>query len=512
MIARADLDATLKALQDAAYRRGWDDAMRRIMAHVAQLQAKNTGAAKTHPAGESHPAESGRAAAPVADLTKRERAVHKALYRFAGQPARPRLREISDLAKVPLGSLSFLLERLVQKGAVRRQGQPGAYWWVPTELAHADDDAASHKPAKPRSNARTRPFRRFDDKPGLDPENVKGLAEDHPAVTEGRTLFPTTVVDPADSPRLLISGGNSRKLGDRVVKGPWAGSPIYQLTLEERATCPRSCHHWASCYGSGMPLARRHRHGPELEAALSRELSALANTHETFVVRLHVLGDFYSVEYVEAWAHWLEQHPGLRVFGFTAWPRESDIGRQIQATVDHFGFERFAIRFSSEIGQPGGVTTLWQKPEDAEVPDDTIICPAQTGRTDCCGSCGLCWSPAAKDKTIAFIAHGGLGRNGRVPKETQPAQLSDNTPAQKPWPAEREPVAKSRPVGRSENPVDSYALPQTVQRRCQGCGAIFKTSRVDHTVCGRCPMTEEVERQRACKRAIARDDNTAEIA
>jgi hypothetical protein len=35
-------------------------------------------------------------------------------------------------------------------------------------------------------------------------------------------------------------------------------------------------------------------------------------------MRVHNLGDFYSVEHVELWRTLLERHPALRVWGYTA--------------------------------------------------------------------------------------------------------------------------------------------------------------------------------------------------
>lgn len=259
--------------------------------------------------------------------------------------------------------------------------------------------------------------RRFTDHAELDPENVRGLPADNPAVLEGRTLFPSTVIDPKDSPALLISGANSRKLGDRVTKGPWSGFPIYQLSLEERATCPESCHHWTTCYGNGMQLARRHKNNENLIPYLRAELTDLQDEFPLgFVVRLHVLGDFYSVEYVQAWQDFLDEFPALRIFGYTAWPKDSQIGKLTYKSTQE-RWERFAIRFSSEEPQAQGATTIWRMPEDDNVREG-IVCPAQTGKTDCCGSCGLCWAVSAKETPIVFIAHGRTSKP--VPVEDRP--------------------------------------------------------------------------------------------
>lgn len=103
--------------------------------------------------------------------------------------------------------------------------------------------------------------RRFTDKPPLDPSSVWSLPPDHPAMRENRTLFPSTVVDVDEkfSGKLLVSGFNSRKLGSIIEKGKFKGYALYQLSLEERATCPMNCDARGVCYGNNMQFARRHR-------------------------------------------------------------------------------------------------------------------------------------------------------------------------------------------------------------------------------------------------------------
>jgi hypothetical protein len=223
------------------------------------------------------------------------------------------------------------------------------------------------------------------------------LADSHPAIAEGRTIFPTRVFDANEVPRLLVSGVNSRKIGKVVMKGRWRGFPIFTLTLEERATCPRTCLEWKTCYGSNMQFARRVAHGPELEARLWDELAAKQAKHPAgFVVRLHVLGDFYSAEYVALWAAALGAFPALRVFGYTAHAPDSEIGGLIAALVKGGG-ERFAVRFSG-LDEPTGGSVVIERGEATA----HVVCPAQTGGTDCCATCALCWH---SDRTIAFWRH-----------------------------------------------------------------------------------------------------------
>ncbi|MBX3490876.1 hypothetical protein [Parvibaculum sp.] len=304
------------------------------------------------------------------------------------------------------------LSYLLKKGYLANEGQLGMPRWrlLFDGEPHIEDRRAAETTAPPETAGKRKPFRRFTDKPTLAPDRLKPLAPYHPAVTGKRTLFPKTVIDPADSPALLVSGGNSRKIGDRVIKGPWSGMPIFTLTLEERATCPESCFHFLTCYGNNLHWSRRHRHGDELISGLRDELTAFQDAHpDGFVVRLHILGDFWSVDYVAAWAGFLRSFPALRVFGYTAWPRSSEIGAAIKRVTDT-QWDRFAIRFSDAEAKPQGATTIYRIPEDDRVPEG-IVCPAETGKTDCCGTCGLCWSDAVRDQTIVFVAHGrGSGR------------------------------------------------------------------------------------------------------
>lgn len=223
-------------------------------------------------------------------------------------------------------------------------------------------------------------------------------AADHPAFTEDRTLYPTTVVGLGQ--RLLVSGKNHWKIGDRISKGPLKGFPIFTLTLEERATCPSSCRHWRSCYGNHMQFARRNRHGAEFEQALTAEVQELQQRYPRgFAIRLHVLGDFYSVEYVRMWESFLDRFPALFIFGFSArWERHDPIAQVLLKAVDK-NWPRMAIRFSNAPADECSTVSIEHQ---RQAPPDAIICPQQIGKTQSCGTCGLCWHTR---KRIAFIQH-----------------------------------------------------------------------------------------------------------
>ncbi len=227
------------------------------------------------------------------------------------------------------------------------------------------------------------------------------------AVTEARTIFPTRVFEPSGAgvECVLKDGCNNSKIGGDVLLGRLKGAYICTLTLEERATCPTSCHHWTGCYGNSMQHARRWQAGEALEAQLREEVALACAANEKVLIRLHVLGDFYSRDYVCLWAELLDTHDNLFVFGFTAWDFDTEIGKAI-ATLRKTYPQRFMIRVSGRTGIWGSFTLPF--PTTEKTIGDAIVCPEQldamegSPRGTHCGSCAVCWSC---DRPIAFIRH-----------------------------------------------------------------------------------------------------------
>jgi hypothetical protein len=125
--------------------------------------------------------------------------------------------------------------------------------------------------------------------------------------------------NPLECKHVLKTPSKGNKLGKKVTRksDPWYGHRILALTLIERETCPRHCEHWLDCYGNNMPFA--HRMQTEgLMQAIEADLEQRKADQKPFVVRLHVLGDFWSVEYVEFWGRMMAKYPLLKVFGYTA--------------------------------------------------------------------------------------------------------------------------------------------------------------------------------------------------
>ena len=236
------------------------------------------------------------------------------------------------------------------------------------------------------------------------------LTKTQAAISEGRPLFLSKVKSVSDgmlkTENVLKRGSDKSKLGKRIVKGKWNGFPIYALTLPERSTCPNSCIHWSDCYGNNMFRATRYVADDSLIVRLHSELTALQAKHPTgFAVRLHVLGDFFSADYVRNWEQWLEFFPALHVWGYTA---RHDANDAITVALTHCRETHPTRWFIRQSGNASAVSSLQALSNDIDVGINAIasgsgfICPEQTGRTDTCGSCGACW---ASSKAVVFMTH-----------------------------------------------------------------------------------------------------------
>jgi hypothetical protein len=257
--------------------------------------------------------------------------------------------------------------------------------------ASKGDDATLTRFVKVSTIGRHRKQRRQQRLPGFE----------HDMVREGRTRFRKSVKTVSQVSHLLVSGHSNVKIGRDVRKAKFRGYWIYTLSLEERKTCPSSCRHWQTCYGNNMPWAKRVDHtDPDFLPTLENEIMRLASMSNRagLLIRLHALGDFFSVEYVEFWMRMLREHPNLALFGYTARHPVTEIGDMVWLMNARWP-ERSFIRFSD--GQLPEMSTV-SIGDESGCPPNAFICPEQTGKTRCCATCGACWSTK---KNVAFMEH-----------------------------------------------------------------------------------------------------------
>lgn len=217
-------------------------------------------------------------------------------------------------------------------------------------------------------------------------------------MTLTRTRYLKSIKPPAIG--MLKPGSNNKKLGWNVTSKKWQGAKLYALTLEERASCPKSCEQWTNCYGNNMPFAYRYDHThPDFLTQLEDNIAQLCEKHpEGVAIRLHVLGDFFSVAYVRFWARMLNEHQNLYLFGYTHHKHGTSIGAWISLLTAMY-IKRCVIRFSDDPTMDLSAQTI-----KTDSPKQRgIICPEQLGMTNSCADCGLCWT--ALNKPILFLEH-----------------------------------------------------------------------------------------------------------
>jgi hypothetical protein len=218
------------------------------------------------------------------------------------------------------------------------------------------------------------------------------LREGNLALAQAVTIHPKAVKSPLDV-SILKSVSANGKMGkgfNIITKGKWAGMPMYQMSLEERKTCPSTCNQWAACFGNNMAFAHRidHTH-PDFLELLGVEIKSLAARYKYgVVIRPHVLGDYYSPEYAAFWIEQTALYDNLYIFGFTHHLRDSVIGRMITEWNRN---PRVWVRFSDQGGEMS-----------ANVDGEGFLCPEQSGKTESCLTCGACWSTT---RAVRFNHH-----------------------------------------------------------------------------------------------------------
>ena len=207
----------------------------------------------------------------------------------------------------------------------------------------------------------------------------------------------------------LLKQSNNSKLGKVVNKGAFKGKPLYSLSLVERLMgCPKNCHHWDGCYGNNMPFAHRFKtdNGLVFTKILHMELLSLLKKHKQGIhIRLHVLGDFFSIQYINFWRAVVKLNPKISIYGYTAHKPTSQLGKQISKGINSIGFNRFAIRFSNSTIKLSANSTEY-KPRliaSKNVSLKSIQCLEQIDKVANCVSCALCWNK--KIDNVLFYTH-----------------------------------------------------------------------------------------------------------
>ena len=230
------------------------------------------------------------------------------------------------------------------------------------------------------------------------------LQKTHKAIVNASTLYSASKFLIRNvtnyTPRVLKLSTN-KKLGKVVKKGKHKGKRILTLTLIERETCTDECEHYTTCYGNNMPFAHRFEVNEAFMVRLESDIEYYVQKYpEGILIRLHVLGDFESIQYIEFWNRMLYTYSTIAIYGYSRnhitskYKHISDIGYKIiRVRTTHK--ERFAIRFSNKIDEEYSANSR-------DITDKGITCLAQVKTDVSCSDCTLCWS---SKKAIGFITH-----------------------------------------------------------------------------------------------------------
>ena len=236
------------------------------------------------------------------------------------------------------------------------------------------------------------------------------------AIKNKTTKYINNIIDDVEKPYIyrnkkysnypfsIIKESKNKKLGKKVLKGNKKDFKMYTLTLVERSTCTNECEHYLTCYGNNMMYAIRFNpYNKNFLIRLESDIKTIANkpnNKKGFLLRLHVLGDFYNVDYVLFWKRMLQLYPNLNIYGYTRNHNNSkyldkrNIANEIIKLNTLFS-TRFYIRFSNKLD-------IEESANSIELGKKGITCLAQVDEKKTCATCTLCWS---SKKPINFITH-----------------------------------------------------------------------------------------------------------
>ena len=236
------------------------------------------------------------------------------------------------------------------------------------------------------------------------------------AIKNKTTKYINNIIDDVEKPYIfrnkkyssypfsIIKESKNKKLGKKVLKGNKKDFKMYTLTLVERSTCTDECEHYLTCYGNNMMYAIRFNpYNKNFLPRLESDLKTIANkpnNKKGFLLRLHVLGDFYNVDYVLFWKRMLKLYSNLHIYGYTRnhnngkYLDKRNIANEIIKLNTLFS-TRFYIRFSNKLD-------IEESANSIELGKKGITCLAQIDEKKTCATCTLCWS---SKKPINFITH-----------------------------------------------------------------------------------------------------------
>lgn len=206
-------------------------------------------------------------------------------------------------------------------------------------------------------------------------------------------------------PELLVDGNS--KIGKGVYHfSTLPGTVEYTHTkynFTVKGTCPCDC---KGCYGmSGNYRFSSVKNALAMRTLIARtdldfminEIDTEIKKHHIKYVRIHATGDFFSKEYVLAWAEIIRRNPDCTFWTYTktSFPELEEIKRQPNANIVNSIIPGKGFNF----GHIDYIIDIYESLKaNGEIP---YICPCGTDKNQHCNNCHGC----TEHKYVLFVEH-----------------------------------------------------------------------------------------------------------
>ena len=180
----------------------------------------------------------------------------------------------------------------------------------------------------------------------------------------------------------MISNGNTK-----IGAIPNFSLPAIKTCPGQTDFCPVFCYglrgHFTHRSREAM-LERNYRRSQQDNFA-GRMIRSIQDNAST-VFRIHVVGDFYSPEYIQKWVVIIGALPDVSFYGYT----RSWRCRDLQTTLDELrSLPNCHLLASIDFTHTDRPDSSWNT---VSVEGEGVPCPHDTEMVETCLTCGLCWS------------------------------------------------------------------------------------------------------------------------
>ena len=190
-----------------------------------------------------------------------------------------------------------------------------------------------------------------------------------------------------------------------VKGGGKVGLKVYTYSRPPIATCPGATELCKSiCYD--LPYSARYPSVKLNRASnLGSSIPPIPNTAQK--LRIHIGGDFDTVEYINNWHRELSARPDVQAWAYTRSWAVPKLRRALERLRQLPNLQLFASVDRTTKGDPPAGWRLAKLVNDPPVSVErgSILCPEQTGKRPDCESCGYCFTPREKTRHIIFLQH-----------------------------------------------------------------------------------------------------------